>query len=394
MSHHPSIGCRWATFGLAALLISCREGPKPASEPLEGTAVPTVEPAEGEAGRVQLSEAAFAAAGIVVEQPRQLSSRREATTLAVPGQVEADPSRVALITPRAQGRLERLAASVGERIATGQTVAYLLSSEFVTAQSDLVQAARRATALMASPDSGVGARTLEAARRRLGLLGLGPEAIGRIERTGETLDLLPIAAPFGGSLVEMLALPGAALAPGQPIFRLIDLSEVDVVGNVPEAEMPHLAVGQTADVIPTAYPDARFSGRIERIKDELDPSTRTVAAVIHVRNPRGILKPGMFATVRIAVPLARRAEVVAGQASGFVLPESAILIQGNDRFVFVEVALRTYQRRMVDALALDEVGVGPRRVLVRGGLTADDRVVVQGTFTLKSELAKGELEEH
>lgn len=379
------------------LLAACGGAPKQDADLTQGAAA-VAESAVPDtsthvSGRVTLSETAFAAARLVMQVPRALG-RTDATTLVVPGQVEADPTRVALITPRTEGRLERLEVAAGQRVEAGQTVAHVFSPPFLTAQAELVQATRRAGALAASPDSSAARGLLSAARRRLALLGAPAPLIDRIERTGEIADFLPVVAPFGGSIVEALALAGAAVSVGTPLFRLVDLSQVDVVGNVPEVELPHLAVGQVAEVVATAYPDTPLSGRIERIQDELDPTTRTVAAVIHVPNPRGTLRPGMFASVRIAVPLGRQNDPAAGDRTGLIIPESALVMQGSDRFVFVQVGDRAFERRLVEVLPLSEVGAGGRRVLVRAGLTPADRVVVAGSFVLKSELAKGELEEH
>lgn len=382
---------------LLMTLAACRSAPPgPGSDLPDSTRLGPVESDTGAhgPGRVALSETAHRAAGIVTQLPYPVTARDEVTALVVPGQVEADPSRVALITPRTEGRLERLTAAVGQRVQRGQTVAHILSPAFVTAQSELLQAARRASRLSATSDSAPAQYLLVAARRRLALLGASPEVISRVEQSGETEELLALTAPFDGSLVEALAMPGAAVSLGTPVFRLVDLAEVDVVASVPEVELPHLAVGRTARVLATAYPGAPLDGRIERIRDELDPATRTVAAVIHVPNPRGTLKPGMFATVRIAVPLLRRSESAAGPAAGLLIPESAIVVQGRDRFVFVEIGPRTYERRLVEAETLGDSGAGARRALVRSGLMPGDRVVVAGAFVLKSELAKGELEEH
>lgn len=349
--------------------------------------------------RVTLTEAAVATAGIVVQPVRAEPSGSASGGLEVPGQVDYDPSRVAVISPRAAGRVERLLAVEGDRVAAGQTVAQLNSPAFLTAQSDLQQAARRAAALQGTPDAEGAAALVSAARRRLRLLGVGDGAIRRLETAGvEPATLLPVPAPFGGTIVEAPALAGTAVEPGTPLYRIADLTAIDVIAQVPERSLALLHVGQRASVGIAAYPDLRFSGHVERIKAELDPATRTVKAVLHVANTRGVLRPGMFASVRLDVPLgsavaisAPPADEPAAATSVVTIPESAVVSDGERRFVFAEVGPRTYERREVRVASVAPPGSATAtsgRVAVLEGLAPGDRVVVHGAFTLKSELAK------
>lgn len=338
--------------------------------------------------RVTLTAAAAAEAGIKTDSARGADPAVEGGLTEVPGQVVADPNRIALISPRGSGRLERLTAVVGDRVAAGQVVAWVMSPEFLTAQADFRQASRRAALLAASPDS-TGARALAAAARgRLKLFGIPDAELDALERGGEPSGLLPVSAPFSGSLVESMTMAGASVQAGSPIFRLIDLREVDIAANVPEPLLPGLRIGQRAAATLPAYPDSRFEGRIERIKDELDPSTRTVEALIHVANPGGVLRPGMFAQVQLQI----RPPFQAGSEAtvAVVVPASAIISDGARRYLFVEVAPLTFERRGI-TLGGSEVrfgALGTGVVFVQGDVRAGERVVTAGAFTLKSELAK------
>lgn len=340
------------------------------------------EHAEGGAeGRVTLTEAGFRNAGIRVSEVRSDVGAAAAGGLQVPGRVEFPPNRVALISPRTSGRIERLTVVEGTRVGAGQTVAYILSPAFLTSQNDFAQAVRRAELLAGTQDE-EGARALvAAARRRLQLLGAPNSVIERLQSGGEPLDLLPVVAPFAGSIVEAHALAGAAVEPGTPIYKIADLSVVDVVADVPEQALPHLRIGQSATVRLAAYPDRALTGRVERLHDELNPETRTVQAVIHVANPRRTLRPGMFASVDLQVPVAVGGDVASNAA--LTIPAAAIVTDGATQYVFVEVAPRTYERRAVETAPL-----GDGRLAVRSGLTAGERVVTNGAFTLKSELGK------
>jgi multidrug efflux pump subunit AcrA (membrane-fusion protein) len=106
-----------------------------------------------EPGRLTLTDAQFATAGIVVEAASMEPMIAEGAALDVPGQVEHDPRRVAIISSRTAGRIERVLFVEGERVGGGQTVALLSSPAFLTAQSDLAQARRRARTLAGTPDA-------------------------------------------------------------------------------------------------------------------------------------------------------------------------------------------------------------------------------------------------
>ncbi|MGH7720332.1 MAG: efflux RND transporter periplasmic adaptor subunit [Gemmatimonadaceae bacterium] len=350
--------------------------------------------------RVTLNPTAYQTANIRVESVHPASGQAGAEDLEVPGQVEFDPRRVALISSRAPGRIERLLVVEGDRVEAGQTVALLYSSSHVTAQNDFLQAIRRARLLTGTADE-QGANSLaEAARRRLRTLGVGNEEITRLEGGGEPASFLALTAPFAGSIMEAHALLGAAVESGQQIFKIADLSVVDVVAEVPERALPLVRIGQGASIGIAAYPTMRFAGQVERLRDELNPETRTVRAVIHVSNSSARLRPGMFATVRLLVPsvtVARATGATPGDADLLTIPESAVVAEGERQYVFVEVGERTFERREVQTASLAPPGSatpGGDRVVVNRGLIAGDRVVVNGAFILKSELAKTGLGEH
>jgi RND family efflux transporter MFP subunit len=382
---------------LLALLVTsmgCSSGKK--DEAAE-TGVPAAERGEAEgqsaeggeeaapSDRVTLSEAAFATARIEVEPARAESAAAAGDRLEAPAQVELDPARVAMISPRTSGRIERLAAVVGDRVAAGQPVAYLTSPTFLTAQNDLILAARRATLLAGTADA-EGARALvTAARRRLALLGVSDAEIDRLAADGTPRPVLAVSAPFSGTIIEAPALTGTAVEAGTPIFKLADLSSVYVTADVPETALSSLRVGQPAQVRLAAYPAYQASGRVERIADAVDPTTRTVKAAVRVTNSDRKLRPGMFASVGLAVPAASRAPA----AAIVTVPESAVVTDGDARYVFVEAGERIYDRRTVEVVP----GASAGRVAIRSGVSAGERVVSNGAFTLKSELGKASLKD-
>jgi len=333
------------------------------------------------APRLTLNDSAVQLAGIRTAPARTAADVPDAIALAVPGEVAADPSRVALITPRVVGRLERLRAAVGEQVRAGAPVADLQSPELLVGETEYQLARKRAVRLTATPDSAGAWALVEGAARRLRMLGADDQEIARLDAGGEPTADVVITAPFRGSLVDGGALPGERVEPGMAVFRLIDLREVDVMARVPEGEISSLRLGQQARVVLDAFPDRAVAGVVERIRDELDPTTRTIEAVLHVPNPGGWMRPGMFGTVYLQGSGGRPADVV--------IPDGALVTEGDGQAAFVEVAPGTFERRVVKVISLPPLpGASVRHVLVRSGIAAGEKVVVEGAFVLKSEMGK------
>lgn len=389
MIDHP----KSATTVLALLLLlGCgSDAPPSAGVDSSATTPPAVaiEPAADAAAmpRVILAEAAIITAGIALERVADASGSPVQADVEAPGTVASDPARNALVSPRAAGRLESVRAVVGDRVSAGQLLAEVQSPAFVAAQADFLGATRRARLLSSTQDSTGGRALADAARQRLALYGLSRAEQDQLEQRGAPLPLLPVRAPFSGSLVEDGLLPGAAVEAGSTIFRVVDLREVDIIADVPERQLPLLRRGQRATVRLAAYPDVTIEGIVERIVDELNPTTRTIRAVVHAGNARGILRPGMFATVVLHVA---PAAVKQQSTTAVTIPASAVLTEGVLRYAFVAVGERTFERRTLQ-LGQDEVALGTdsrRLVRVLSGIAPGEQVVVKGAFTLKSELAK------
>ncbi len=383
MTHgHLMLSCaRTALRGSAVLLLAIACGKSVPVPEEEHTELPMGD------GRVTLTAAAARAADVRTALVEAGIVDAEGSLVA-PGSVELDPRRVEVISARVDGRLERLTAVAGDAVAVHDVVARVFSVDFLNAQEDLLLAERRATELAATPDSTGAQRLARGAARRLTLMGALEEDLATLRRTQEPLAHLPIRAPIAGTILESHVLAGSAVAVGAPIFTVADLTELDVVAEVPEASLPTVRVGQRATIEVPAYPNLRFTGAVERLHDVLNPVTRTARAVLHVQNPSRTLRPGMYASVRFSVSGARAAD------RGVIIASSAVVTDGEARVVFVQVDSNTFERREVRIESLAPAGsmraVG-ERVRVTEGLSVGERVVIRGAFTLKSELSKAAL---
>jgi RND family efflux transporter MFP subunit len=358
----------------------------------DGAAEPD-EHAEGSAAPVQvtLSAAGIESARIAVEAARleRDLAAADRAALEVPGTVELDPRRVALVSSRIAGRLEKVLVVEGDAVEAGQAVAELFSPEFLAAQSDVQLSARRARLLATTADS-TGATALAAAAvRRLELMAVSASEIEALRSGGAPQSTFVLRAPFAGRVVKGHLIAGGAIEAGEPIVTVADLSEVDVVAQVPEVSLGAVRLGRRATITVAAFPELRFTGEVERLRDLLDPETRTVPAVLHVPNLNGVLRPGMYAAVRVETGAAQDGQVL-------TVPASAIVTDGAAQVVFVAIAERTFERRevRVESLSLPgSVRTAGSRVRVIDGLRAGEKVVIRGAFTVKSELSKAAFSE-
>jgi RND family efflux transporter MFP subunit len=124
-----------------------------------------------------------------------------------------------------------------------------------------------------------------------------------------------IVSPITGVVSLKYVDEGAFVGPSSPLFRVIDISEVEITGGVADRHYPNIEAGKTAaEVEVDAYPGETFSGCVTRLCPELDRITRTVAVTIRVANDKRKLKPGMYARIRLILDERKNAVLVSDDA--------------------------------------------------------------------------------
>jgi cobalt-zinc-cadmium efflux system membrane fusion protein len=216
------------------------------------------------------------------------------------------------------------------------------------------------------------------ARNRLELLGVPRQEVERLDREDTIKADVPLRAPFDGRVIMRNITRGEVVEAQQKLFIVADLSDVWVVGNVPEKDVQFIRKDQKVDVIVSAYPHAIVPGTITYIGDVLDPATRTMRLRVTVLNPGRLLKPEMFATVRVyAVPT----------PDALTVPLEAVQNGPAGKMVFVQRGTNDFEVRTVKLG--DEQG---EVVTVLEGVSAGEQVVTKGSFVLKSELERHKIE--
>jgi RND family efflux transporter MFP subunit len=341
---------------------------------------------------VTLTEEAVKRAGIEVT-PVATSGTSGAVT--IPGVIEADAYRRVAVTSLVAGRVTRVNAELGEHVRRGAPLALVYSpgladaqTKYLSARAELEAASQELKRTERLVEIGAASRqeleriraahttvatAVEGARAQLVLLGMTPGAITRLTSAKDISSTTTVPAPIDGVVTERQANVGLNVDTSTPLFTVVDLSTVWVVGDLYEKDFPSVRVGSTATVTTTAYPGLAVRGRVAYIDPQLNEQTRTARVRVEVANPRRELRLGMYAEVQIAAP---------GRGGGITVPREAVQTIGSRQFVYVAKPGQTgrYSEREV-RIGNTSGGV----VEIAAGLNAGDAVVTKGSFFVRAE---------
>jgi Cu(I)/Ag(I) efflux system membrane fusion protein len=310
-------------------------------------------------------------------QTAQAAVKALAKDIKTTGKIAMNESGRTYITSRVEGRVDELYVSAdGETIAEGQPIASVYSPTYIAAQEEFLLASESVQKLKGAGKDVVqiNNRLLEAARRKLQLLGVSDEAVSQLEQTHQANDHMTIYAQFGGTVLEKLLLPGAYIMPGEKLYSLSDLSTVWMYADLYEKDLADIKIGQPVTVTSNAYPGEVFNGQVTFINPILDDSSRTVKVRVAMGNPSGRLKPNLFVNADISIPLGET----------LVVPESSLLDTGTRKVVFVAQGEDTFVKRDV---VIGKEADGYIQIL--SGLAPGEVVVTAATFLIDSQTQLG-----
>jgi Cu(I)/Ag(I) efflux system membrane fusion protein len=335
------------------------------------------------------TQGAMDSTGAALRQPVHLTADQERTigvryttvqrqtldrTIRTVGRIEPAEPKIADITLKIDGFVEELFVDyTGESVRRGQPLLTIYSPMLVAAQEELLTAVRMANRI--NPGAGEAWRSaqsmLEAARRRLAYWDITDEQIRRIEETGVVTKTLTLAAPFTGIVLEKDVVEGQRVMEGMRLYRLADLRELWVEGDVFEQDLRFVRVGASARIEVEAYPGEQLTGRVSFVYPTVEPQSRTNRVRVTVLNRDLRLKPGMFATMYFDARIGR--DVLA-------IPMEAVVATGTRNVVFI--------RDADGMLTPREVVLGARagsQVQVLQGLAEGETIVASANFLVDAE---------
>ena len=320
-------------------------------------------------------------------RPPPLVSVAKVSVRDVPVEVRAPidvrPLAQADIGSKQLGYLDAVLVDRGDPVKKGQLIALVRPSDLpdqlsaargVVAQSEASLALAKTNydrAVALAPNGVVSQQALQQALAAM----VSAEAVS----AGARAQLAVVAVKLGETRIEspldgLVSVrrldPGALVGPpgGGAIVTVVRTDTLRVFIAVNERSSAGVAIGKDARVEVDALPGRAFRGKIVRLSPAFDPTTRTLDAEVHLANDEGVLRPGMYG---------RGAIVLEVHSNAVVVPDAAVQLSNELRYVYVVGADSKVQRRKV------EVGVdGGEWLEISSGLNPQDDVVTAGTEAL------------
>jgi cobalt-zinc-cadmium efflux system membrane fusion protein len=334
-------------------------------------------------------------ANIVAQHPQPGPARSSVSAV---GELRFNLNRLVHITPLTDGVVRRVHADLGQEVERGQVLAELSSPKIAESKAELLKAVAEekvssetlsrkrelfdkelssAQDLYDAEARHTTARaSLRAAEQMLLDLGFDRQTLDQIVTDQEAKSVLPLVAPFAGTVIARDAVLGDVVTMGDQMFSVADLSTLWLSLAVSERDVVSLRVGQRVEISSRAL-EREIAGEITWISNQLNETTRMAEVRAEVANPEGALRAGMFVDARI---------IVGESSASLLVPRDTVHRFGGKTFVFVRLAGDLYELRRVETIT-----ASGDFTAITAGLTDRELVAVEQSYLLKSEFQKSRL---
>jgi membrane fusion protein (multidrug efflux system) len=301
---------------------------------------------------------------VTVEATKVVTAPMPQTIVAV-GSLRSDES--VTLRPETAGRISAITFQEGQRVAKG---APLVKLDAAIPDAEYSQAKANLTLAKAKFD-----RAVDLANRNYISGQAKDEAENTYKVAQATMELaeakrakMDIRAPFAGIIGLRSVSVGDYVKEGADLVNLESIDPLKVDFRVPETYLRQVQPGQSLTITLDAMPGSTFDGKVVAVNPLVDAAGRSIVIRAQVRNQDTVLRPGMFARVRL---------ITKDQSEAMILPEQALVPQGSEQYVF----------KIVDNKAVRvKVETGQRRdgkVEVIAGLVPGDLVVTAGQLKIR-----------
>jgi RND family efflux transporter MFP subunit len=285
------------------------------------------------------------------------------------------PEKEARLSAEVPGAVVQTLVEAGQRVTRGQLLAriddaaiqqaYLSARSALastqTAASNAERELQRARTLVQA--GAIADRDLESATTaNQGAQAQLAAARAQVAAAQQNLDRTRITAPFTGVVAERKVSAGDVVAPGMPLFTVVEPGSMRLEASVPAEQLSAVHVGAPVSFTVSGYPGRDFTGRITRVSPIADPQTRQVQILATIPNSGNTLVGGLFAEGRIA----------SESRNGLVVPANAVDEKG------IAPVARRLKNGVVEEVTV-QLGLrdqATETVEITGGLAVGDTVLV------------------
>jgi cobalt-zinc-cadmium efflux system membrane fusion protein len=370
----------------ARLRLVSAEAAETAGGPKAGAADPAT------ANSVELNDEQLKSVSVEPVAEQQFKVEREAV-----GKIGFDDERSVQVFTPYQGRIMEVFARAGDAVKKGQVLFTVQSPDLVQAESTLISTAgqlelttralTRARSVyeaqglaqkdlqQAISDQQAAEGSYKAARDALRIFGKSDAEIDRVAADRRVDSSMPVVSPIAGRITERSAAPGLLVQPGTTPapYAVADVSTMWMLASVAETDIPLLHLGEQVQVKVMAYPGRIFRAKVTNIAASVDPATHRLLVRSEVPDPRGELRPEMFAVFVISTGEAERSPGI---------PADGLVREGDGTMTaWVTTDRHRFVKRTV-GIGMEQAGL----VQIVHGLEPGELVATEGAIFLSNML--------
>lgn len=298
------------------------------------------------------------------------------------GKVQANEARQAKVFALVSGKVESLKVELGDFVKKGQVLAVLNSTEVAGIANELTVAeanltlAEKTLATTKSLYEG----NLATEQDYLGAKVNYNKAVADLQKAKQVASISGgnqsqylIKAPISGYVIEKNITNNSAIRPDNnaDLFVIADLSDVWIMANVYEADMNNVHLGDEVKVSTLANPEKSYTGKIDKVYNVLDASTRTMKVRISMNNSSNEFKPEMFAKVKVARRVADKALAIPAQAMVMDNGKNYVIIKKDNKLAVqpIKIISRFEDKAYIAGLAAGDEVVTSSQLFLYQALT-------------------------
>lgn len=313
-----------------------------------------------------------------------IQSCKLTNTITLSGKVAFNDDNVAKIYPMVSGVIQNVKVMLGDYVQKGQVLGVIKSSEMagisndlVNAESNLIVAKKNMEATQDMFKSGLASQkevlTAQATYDQ------SKSELNRVKRVlningGNTQGEYIVRSPISGFVVEKLVTNNMSIRSDNStnLFTISDLKNVWIIANVYESNISMVHLNDPVDVITLSYPDKVFRGKVDKVMNVLDPTNKVMKVRIVLPNPGYMLKPEMFANVKVTND---------GDKEALCVASSAVIFDHSQNYVLVY-----HTNADISIVRVQVINTVDNRSYLTGNIKLNDKVVASQTLLIYNAL--------